>query len=693
MNPPLNAGLAGGTLVFPVGSGTDEALSLLQQADGRLVLVGHSMVAGKQDFSVVRLNLDGTRDTGFDLDGRAFVDVGGLDDWAYGVVQQADGKLVLGGWSRNAAGALDFGLARLNSDGSLDSGFGGDGTVQIDVGGNNDVAYSLIRQADGKLVLSGWSHTGVQSNFSAIRLNADGSLDTGFGANGKVQIPVTAESNQSKSVVQQPDGKLVLGGYSTNAGLCLTRLNADGSLDTGFGNGGTAIVDATAGYDYGNSLIVQSDGKLVLGGYTRQGGVYDYLLIRLNPDGSLDTSFDGDGKLQIDVGGSNDYGYSLIQQADGKLVLAGTSAGLEDYDYSVIRLNSNGSLDNGFGTGGKAVISVAPGADTAYALIQQADGKLVLAGASRSSTGDDYDFSLIRLNTDGSLDTGLTQNAPLVGTADADTLTGGAGDDTVLGLASDDRLTGNAGNDQLDGGGGVDSAHFNGAANHYHLTFAGDQIVLHDYAGNDGTDTLTRVETLQFADKSVIVESGAHGSYADLPVELYHFFIVAFNAAPGVEYMDQLAEAYRYGLSVKQIVDIFTTKHQFTDVYPTSLSHTALGLELANQIIKNSATAEAKAQAASDIRDALDIGWTVGDVIYTVFGNLANKPLSDPTWGNTARQFANEIAVAKVYTEMLNQNTTDLQTLRDVLAPVDAFTDVSTVAAITQLIGDALLAG
>ena len=260
-----------------------------------------------------------------------------------------------------------------------------------------------------------------------------------------------------------------------------------------------------------------------------------------------------------------------------------------------------------------------------------------------------------------------------------------------------DRIEGRGGNDTLVGGGGNDTALWDMAASSYTLSFAGDTLVVSDKGFADGNDTLSSVEALQFADKTVIVESQAHDSYADLPVELYHFFIVAFNGAPGVQYMNQLAEAYRYGLSVKQIVDIFTTKTQFTDVYPTSLSHPALATELVNQIVKNSADASAKAAGIANITEALDYGLSVGEVIYNVFGNLATLPKTDPAWnavwGNTARQFDNEIAVAKVYTEVLNQSTTDLDTLRDVLASVDAYTDVSSQEVIITLIGQALLQG
>ena len=118
-----------------------------------------------------------------------------------------------------------------------------------------------------------------------------------------------------------------------------------------------------------------------------------------------------------------------------------------------------------------------------------------------------------------------------------------------------------------------------------------------------------------------------------------------------------------------------------------------MATQLVNNIVKNSASTSAKTEAISDIKGALDLGWTVGDVIYTVFGNLARKDLSDPNWGNTAKQFNNEIAVAKYYTEVLNQSTTDLETLRDAIQPVTQTTDVSSDVVIAQIIGVSLMTG
>ena len=118
-----------------------------------------------------------------------------------------------------------------------------------------------------------------------------------------------------------------------------------------------------------------------------------------------------------------------------------------------------------------------------------------------------------------------------------------------------------------------------------------------------------------------------------------------------------------------------------------------MATQLVNHIVKSSATSVAMSEAIADIKAALDIGWTVGDVIYTVFGNLAQKSLADSYWGNTAKQFNNQIAVAKYYTETLNQSTTDLETLRDVIQPVTQSTDVSSANVVAQLIGVALMTG
>ena len=195
--------------------------------------------------------------------------------------------------------------------------------------------------------------------------------------------------------------------------------------------------------------------------------------------------------------------------------------------------------------------------------------------------------------------------------------------------------------------------------------------------------------------------SAASSSYdfqtASLP-GLYHMFVVAFGAAPGVTYMGQLAEAHTYFSALpprasdgagwlQQVVEIFTTKAQFTSVYPETLSNRDLAVRMTNTVIKTSATDAARLEAVNDIEAALNIGWSRGKMLYTVFGNLANKPLTDPTWGATAKQFQNQLAVARYFTEALGVDTTDLARLRAVLEPITPNTDASTTDKIVQIIG------
>jgi hypothetical protein len=154
--------------------------------------------------------------------------------------------------------------------------------------------------------------------------------------------------------------------------------------------------------------------------------------------------------------------------------------------------------------------------------------------------------------------------------------------------------------------------------------------------------------------------------------------------------MDQLSEAYNAGLSVQTIVNIFTTKSQFTNTYPTSLSHVQLAQKLVTNIVKNSATTQNKNAAVQDITDALDYGLSVGDVIYNVFGNLANKSLADPHWGGTALQLQKQTTVAKYLTESMDYRSVDLPKLQSVLTNITPQTDVSTPDAVVKLIGVAL---
>lgn len=157
------------------------------------------------------------------------------------------------------------------------------------------------------------------------------------------------------------------------------------------------------------------------------------------------------------------------------------------------------------------------------------------------------------------------------------------------------------------------------------------------------------------------------------PDDLYRFFAIAFSAAPGVTYQSQLLEAANAGMSIQRIVNVFTTKTQFTDVYPESLSNAEFAQRLVENVVGSTATAPAKQAAVADILAALSLpNWSRGDVIFAIFNNLARKPADDPLWAGTASKLANQVAYARYFTETVKADTLDLEVLRRVIRPVSS---------------------
>lgn len=265
-----------------------------------------------------------------------------------------------------------------------------------------------------------------------ISRGAPGDLDTSFNGTG---IVVTSFGHGS-AMLLQPDGKIVVGGryYGPNIDFAVARYNPDGSLDTAFNGNGKATVDVAGYDDYLAGMARQSDGKMILVGYCFDGTKYKVGVVRINSDGALDTTFNGTGKVTTSFGGVNDYGFGVALQADGKILVVGRAWLSGYFDAVVARYNTNGSLDTDFGTGGSVLTDFSGGSDEANAVAVQTDGKIVIAGTSGVS-GNGYDFSLARYNANGSLDTTFNSTGKV-------TTSFGTGDDFCedLVVLSDGRL-------------------------------------------------------------------------------------------------------------------------------------------------------------------------------------------------------------------------------------------------------------
>lgn len=350
----------------------------------------------------------GVLDNSFGTGGFVITDVQGNFDGGTSIALQADQKILVAGWSDNGSDT-DFAIIRYLPDGILDNTFGNMGIVTTDFAGNTDVGQSIVLQSDGKFIVAGYTFNGGNWDFAISRYNPNGSLDNTFNMDGKTTIPIiTNENDFAYAICIQNDEKILVGGNCgnnlSNNDAAIVRFNVDGSLDNSFG--GSGIVITNVGVDINRCLDIatQTDGKILVSGSSRN-AIYDHdmTLIRYNIDGTLDTSFDSDGKVTLDFGsGKHDHGQSLAIQPDGKIIMGGTSLDTYTSDFALARFNQDGSLDNTFGAGGKVITNISSTYDLGKSLILQPDGKIILTGYSYN--GSNNDLALACYNNDGSLD-------------------------------------------------------------------------------------------------------------------------------------------------------------------------------------------------------------------------------------------------------------------------------------------------
>ena len=418
----------------------DQATAAVVQSDGKIVLVGTTQmnIYGNYDFAVTRLNADGSLDTSFGVNGTNVIafDLGGTDDdgnliadldVATCVAIQSDGKIVVGGYAqRDASGNFDFAVTRLKTDGSLDSNFSSDGKalVAFDYGGvGDDRATGIAIQSDGKIVLVGTcqQNAGGTGDIAMARLLTDGSLDTSFTGDGRKWIDLSdGNDDGGAAVAVQSDGSIVVVGYTTSAGgdndFAMARVTPDGSLDYSFSDDGKKTIAFNIGglgTDRATSVVIQSDGSIVVAGSASgKNGDGDFAVARITQNGGMDGTFSGDGRKTVafNSGTSNEDGATgVVIQSDGSIMIGGytqvSSSG--DFDFAAARLTAEGELDTLFAIEGKKSIPFNYGGsdyDFANGMVLQADGKIVITGTAIKADPQDTDFAVVRLNSDGELD-------------------------------------------------------------------------------------------------------------------------------------------------------------------------------------------------------------------------------------------------------------------------------------------------
>ena len=360
------------------------------------------------DVSDVRVSCgdSGSLDTSFGSAGSTITPLVSLAAQAKAMVALADGRLLAAG--EKAGGSYpDLALARFDVDGALDTSFGSAGRVVEDLSSTSR-ANALLVGDDGTVVVGG-SVYGSDSDFLLIRYTAGGQRDGGFGAGGLVRTGFGSGSHDYlRALLPLPDGRLLAGGRSGD-GFALARYKTDGSLDSGFGAGGRVRTPMGSGGVGVYAMALQADGKVVAVGkqYSTVSGHHSgqFAVARYLPSGQLDTGFGGgSGYVLLDYAGKNDAAHAVALLPDGKIVVAGQAADSSGQGFpALVRLNADGSLDASFGSGGWRVLSSVP-TGALYALALQPDGKLLLAGNAPDASFSYAAFLLARLLPDGGLD-------------------------------------------------------------------------------------------------------------------------------------------------------------------------------------------------------------------------------------------------------------------------------------------------
>ncbi len=410
----------------------DEARAVALQSDGKIVAAGLASASGIYDFAVARYTPNGTLDRNFgailnqhDRSGKKTTDMGATDI-AHAVAIDSNNNIVVGGQAANK-----FGVARYNKIGDPDTNFNTDGKVTVNFGDGADHALAMAILANDRILLGGYStNTNGTSgtndddkDIALAQLLSTGILPADFDTDGKVTTDFNSLDDSAQAIAMVSGGGLVAAGYATNdAGtpldttstqtintsladdhkdFAVAYYSSDGELNEDFDTDGKVTLDFNGGHDEAKAVAVDGNGKFVVAGYASNSSNTnkDFAVVRYNANGTPDTGFGTDGKVITAIGSGDDVVTAMAIDGNGKIVVAGYSDNGADHDFALVRYNADGTLDTGFGVGGKVTTDFAATDDRAHAMVLDDDGFILLAGQS----GDE--FALARYLPQRSLST------------------------------------------------------------------------------------------------------------------------------------------------------------------------------------------------------------------------------------------------------------------------------------------------
>lgn len=396
----------GGQSTSNGGNNAEGGRAVVVGTNGKIFVAGRTLGANN-DFLIFRYHPDGSLDSSFETDGKVTHSFGGTDDIGHAIAQQTNGNVIIAGRSDvGVANAFDFAVVRLKNNGDLETSFDTDGKKTLDITGSVDIARAVFIQSDGLILLAGYGKNSSY-NFAFARLLTSGEIDTSFSTDGKATFANGNADNGALAVSVDSNGAIIGAGNSYNGSnwdFASLRLLASGSLDTTFSTDGLSTMAINSGDESVYAVSIASINQPVLAGSTNNGSNLDFALVRLLTSGALDTSFNTSGKNTLAIGSDDDAAFSVYLQTDATVVLsAGYTYNGTNNDFAVVRIKTDGVLDTSFSTSGKLTQAIGTQSDIAQAVAMSGDGLIIAAGRTDTNGSGAFDFAMLRLGSDGSI--------------------------------------------------------------------------------------------------------------------------------------------------------------------------------------------------------------------------------------------------------------------------------------------------
>lgn len=391
-----------GTVVTDISTFDDHLKTMLIQPNGKIIVAGEALINQQtNNFALIRYNTNGTLDSSFGINGIVTTSLQNPIVNLFEIALQPDGKIIAVGFTAINESTTGT-IIRYNEDGTIDTNFGTNGIASVSLNPGLNALISVVVKPDSSILVTGTTNLS-KLDVLLMQFKPNGTLDTDFNTNGIVTIDF-GNSEYGTNLLLLPNNKILIVGTQEDANnfntdVFLIRLNSSGKIDSTFGNNGHLIYNFGSD-EYARNILLQPDGKIIIAFNSYDANYSNFNVLRCNQDGSLDSSFANNGIASTDFDNTVDEISEIALQSNGKIVAIGKSSNdfSDNYTVAMLRYNNNGTLDSTFDTDGKLYTAFSTDTNIGVAVQIQSDGKIVIAG--ETNIGSNSNFAVARYNAD-----------------------------------------------------------------------------------------------------------------------------------------------------------------------------------------------------------------------------------------------------------------------------------------------------